>query len=448
MVAHSAAGRLLCAYFSALVTCANIQLADIGYDRHERSCVDGYNIRLISDQSTAECAALCDADVACVGFEYIVDYGGNDTSFNPRDCQLSSGVDMTGCDGDHYNCDFYTPSAGADTGSGSGAGGDNSSGSGSWAADLEEESQSGIYYIELDSSSESGSWGDLEEELEEEPPPNACSSAVDLLNITSPYNGTNAGVPNTEHISNYTPCGRNGSTAVLFTIVLEPGGTINIGLLGYDRHERSCIYSPSSNIMMIPSQTIPECEALCDAHASCAGFECGATHGGSDSSRQPGDCHLQSSANMAGCDGGDHNLDFYTPRSDSNSYDSIHETRWGGACPGEKSVTCIDATAPDTARHIWTNGEASPQTVYFAVDVDTSGFGSFFLYWSIVYPPPLAPPSCSVAVDLLAVTSPHSGDTHGAANDYSSCGNGNEAIFAAFIQPGEAIDSRHGLERL
>ena len=34
---------------------------------------------------------------------------------------------------------------------------------------------------------------------------------------------------------------------------------------------------------------------------------------------------------------------------DSNSYDSRHETSWGGSCPGQNVVTCTDS--PDTLRH-------------------------------------------------------------------------------------------------
>ena len=83
-----------------------------GYDRNERSCVSGANIRRIADQSVPECAALCDAVDACVGFEYGVAYGGSSTSYGPRDCQLSSSADMAGCDGSLYNLDFYTPLSG------------------------------------------------------------------------------------------------------------------------------------------------------------------------------------------------------------------------------------------------------------------------------------------------------------------------------------------------
>ena len=80
-----------------------------GYDRNERSCVSGANIRRIADQSVPECAALCDAVDACVGFEYGVAYGGSSASYQPRECQLSSSANMAGCDGSHYNLDFYTP---------------------------------------------------------------------------------------------------------------------------------------------------------------------------------------------------------------------------------------------------------------------------------------------------------------------------------------------------
>ena len=69
---------------------------------------------MFADQSIPECAALCDADPSCVGFEYGVAYGGDGT-YQPRDCQLSSSADMGGCDGGQHNLDFYAPTASCGT---------------------------------------------------------------------------------------------------------------------------------------------------------------------------------------------------------------------------------------------------------------------------------------------------------------------------------------------
>ena len=65
------------------------------------------NIQLITGRTVAECAALCDAEASCKGFEFGVAYGGSGT-YNPGDCQLSSSVDTAGCDGAFHNLDFYS----------------------------------------------------------------------------------------------------------------------------------------------------------------------------------------------------------------------------------------------------------------------------------------------------------------------------------------------------
>lgn len=65
----------------------------------------------------------------------------------------------------------------------------------------------------------------------------------------------------------------------------------------------------------------------------------------------------------------------------SNAYDSRHETRWGGECPGANAVACTDD--PDTLRHQWTNDQSTAQTVYFTVDAWNTGSGTFTLTWTI-----------------------------------------------------------------
>ena len=65
---------------------------------------------------------------------------------------------------------------------------------------------------------------------------------------------------------------------------------------------------------------------------------------------------------------------------DDNTYDSRHETSWGGDCPGQNVVTCTDD--PDTTRHQWTNDQGSAQTVFFVIDAYSSGSGTFTLSWT------------------------------------------------------------------
>ena len=91
---------------------------------------------------------------------------------------------------------------------------------------------------------------------------------------------------------------------------------------------------------------------------------------------------------------------------DSNAYDSIHETRWGGDCPGQNLVACTDD--PDTVRHSWANDQSTAQTVYFIIDAfSSSGSGAFTLTWTII------PLFCTLAgtVDLASITSPYTGNT-------------------------------------
>ena len=56
----------------------------------------------------------------------------------------------------------------------------------------------------------------------------------------------------------------------------------------------------------------------------------------------------------------------FTARQTVNDYDSMHETRWGGDCPGANVVSCTDDS--DTDEHSWTNDQGSTERVYFIVD--------------------------------------------------------------------------------
>lgn len=80
------------------------------YVRMEKACVNGNNIVKIPDKSVANCAGKCDEDPACKAFEYGVAYGGSG-NYQPRDCQLQSLSDPTGCDGARHNLDLYIKEA-------------------------------------------------------------------------------------------------------------------------------------------------------------------------------------------------------------------------------------------------------------------------------------------------------------------------------------------------
>ena len=71
-------------------------------------------------------------------------------------------------------------------------------------------------------------------------------------------------------------------------------------------------------------------------------------------------------------------IDFYQSH---NNYDSRHETRVGGACPGDAAVDCTDD--PDTRPHFYHNGGAEAVPVYFIMDAWTNGAGEFALNWNV-----------------------------------------------------------------
>ena len=69
----------------------------------------------------------------------------------------------------------------------------------------------------------------------------------------------------------------------------------------------------------------------------------------------------------------------------TNNYDSVHELRWGGSCPGVNSVRCVDD--PDTTSVSWTNPYSYTQTVYYIQSGYSSYSGTFTLAWSLVGSP-------------------------------------------------------------
>jgi hypothetical protein len=87
------------------------------YTQHEGRCVRGNNIKHFADKSPEQCATICEATAACVGFEYGVDYGGdafvysNGVQHRARDCTLSSSTIMGDCNGRALNMDMYTQNA-------------------------------------------------------------------------------------------------------------------------------------------------------------------------------------------------------------------------------------------------------------------------------------------------------------------------------------------------
>ena len=65
----------------------------------------------------------------------------------------------------------------------------------------------------------------------------------------------------------------------------------------------------------------------------------------------------------------------------ANDYDSRHELRYGGSCPGTTLVDCIDD--PDNAEIGWSNTGTTEETAYFMVGAYSAPFGSFDLTWDL-----------------------------------------------------------------
>ena len=69
-------------------------------------------------------------------------------------------------------------------------------------------------------------------------------------------------------------------------------------------------------------------------------------------------------------------------RQTYNNFDSKHTLRYGGAYPGEFTVSCVDD--PDYTELTYENSELYVEQVYFVVDAySSSGYGEFTLEWEI-----------------------------------------------------------------
>lgn len=98
-------------------------------------------------------------------------------------------------------------------------------------------------------------------------------------------------------------------------------------------------------------------------------------------------------------------------RQTSNDFDSIHETRSGGDCPGRNSFACINDQ--DTDQHSWWNTQNSTERVYFIVDGKGTEKGNITIEWTI------RNSSCAAVTDLAAEVSPIQSTTAGEPNAFT-----------------------------
>jgi hypothetical protein len=103
-----------------------------------------------------------------------------------------------------------------------------------------------------------------------------------------------------------------------------------------------------------------------------------------------------------------------------NNYDSVHELRWGGPCPGATSLGCIDDNFGATTHGIavadenngeytrmnWTNTEGSSQKAYFIVDGYYQSEGTFTIDWNLT----TAPVANTTAAPVATTMPPHGTD--------------------------------------
>ena len=83
-----------------------VEVTALDYKHKVKGCVGGHNIKLHKDKSVEECSDICDANPACLAFEYGVAYGGGG-KYKARDCQEQSSKNYAGCDGAYHNLDLY-----------------------------------------------------------------------------------------------------------------------------------------------------------------------------------------------------------------------------------------------------------------------------------------------------------------------------------------------------
>jgi hypothetical protein len=141
-------------------------------------------------------------------------------------------------------------------------------------------------------------------------------------------------------------------------------------------------------------------------------------------------------------------------RQPTNDYDSIHELRYGGDCPGENTVQCFDD--PDRIMVEWTNGGDAAEDVYYIQTGFYASEGAFTVEWEVTAPGEasqwlseleLDSDSCSGVLHLADMTSPYTGSTRDAFNfvipSCAAAGNlAGDVVLVYTLAPGSTIRLR------
>ncbi|MBK7384708.1 MAG: T9SS type A sorting domain-containing protein [Flavobacteriales bacterium] len=71
-------------------------------------------------------------------------------------------------------------------------------------------------------------------------------------------------------------------------------------------------------------------------------------------------------------------------RQQSNTYNSQHYVRYGGACPGTNVIACVDDDAAEIGWVNWSNTTGTTQRVWWIQDGFGTGSGNFVLEWQLI----------------------------------------------------------------
>lgn len=87
--------------------------------------------------------------------------------------------------------------------------------------------------------------------------------------------------------------------------------------------------------------------------------------------------------------------EFLTIGQSNNDYDSRHELRVGGQCPGRQVIGCVDD--PDTQPLFYTNEEGEAVDAYFIIDAYSTDSGTGTVEWTVTVDEPVetVPPTMS-----------------------------------------------------
>ena len=65
----------------------------------------------------------------------------------------------------------------------------------------------------------------------------------------------------------------------------------------------------------------------------------------------------------------------------TNQFDSYHQLAYGGSCPGNTSIACVDDS--DLQTLTWANNFDAVERVYFMIDAYSGDYGYFTIEWGI-----------------------------------------------------------------